>query len=128
MENDNYTTSDAEVLDEVAKLIHGISGLLYDRTHIDMMYPDSIEAQMVKKEVALLLSNLHARGLYDGERKFRIQYTEVGHGKMIKGKRYDGKKTALMHAVSAEVALARLHQSYSPGAIKSIDEVETVVE
>lgn len=125
---DNCTVADAEVLDEIAKRIHDVSVLLYDGAHIDTVYPDSFEAQMVKKEVALLLTNLHARGLYDGERKFRIYYTEVGHGKMIKGKQYDGKKTAVMHAVSAEVALARLHQSYSPGAIKSIDEVETIVE
>lgn len=55
-----------------------------------------------------------------------VHYTEIGHGKRIKGKIYNGLKSVHLKALDEANAVEILRSRYSPGAIKEIRGVELV--
>lgn len=58
---------------------------------------------------------------------YDVHYTEIGHGKRIKGRVYMGLKRRRVRAESVEEAIQKVKQWYSEGAIRefrAVDEVE----
>lgn len=131
MNNSEETTTNNLSLEELKEYIrdfHKISHQEYDAA-LRRQLADAYTALLEKGYVASCICGTGVVSFYKVVRKFRVQYTESGDGKMIKGRRYDGHKTVVIaSARDEEQAIACARSYYTETGIKSIDHVEAFYE
>ena len=60
------------------------------------------------------------------KRLYAVHYTEKGHGKIIKGRRYNGLRCERVRAISEQEAIGKVRQHYVEDGIREIRAVDEV--